>query len=271
MTTAQKTAMTGAAGDQVYDSTLKRPEFHDGVAWRGAGAIKSVVSKTTTYAAAGNDDVILCSTAGGAWTLTLPAAASHVGKSLIIKKTSNDFTELTIATNSTETIDGVDGSALHTQYEQLEIISDGSNWHIIERRIPSTWTSFTPTTAGLGTIATNSSQWRRVGDSVQIQVKFTTGTVTTTEARVNLPTGTVSSAFSAITSVGRWVRGTSTANTVKGGNVRALAGDAYLTFSFDDYTTNTEPLSSGKNGDAMLTNSNTFSFYATVPVTGWNG
>jgi hypothetical protein len=168
MNTTQRDAVTGAAGDQIYNSTLKRPEFHDGTAWRGAN-IYQVVSKTSAYTATGNDDVILADTAS-AWQLDLPAAASHAGKIYRIVKTTSDFNALTIEPNSSETIGGSANTTLNTSGESLEIISDGSNWQILRRHIPSTYTSYTPTWSNLGAGSiTTTANWFRSGRNLLVR------------------------------------------------------------------------------------------------------
>lgn len=93
--------------------------------------IRTTAAKTTTYTATSTDEVLLCDTSGGAWTLTLPAAASNTGKVYVIKKTTSDTNALTIDGNSSETIDGTTTKLLFAQYESVTIICDGSNWHVI--------------------------------------------------------------------------------------------------------------------------------------------
>lgn len=88
----------------------------------------TVTTKTTTYTATNNDDVILCDISGGAWTLTLPAATS--GKIFYIKKTDSTAYALTIDGNGSETIDGDLTLILTEQYTSLKLISDGSDWYI---------------------------------------------------------------------------------------------------------------------------------------------
>lgn len=132
----------------------------------------AITAKTTTYTADPADDVITCSTSGGAWTLTLPAAASNTGKTFYIKKTSSDVTALTIDGNASETIDGATTTTLNTQYEAILIQCDGSNWHVLERTIPGPWTSFTPT-GGWTTNTTYAGFWRRTGDSMELFVYIT--------------------------------------------------------------------------------------------------
>lgn len=51
----------------------------------------------------------------------------------------------------------------------------------------TSWANYTPTFTGFGTVSTHSIWWRRVGDTVHIRGKFTTGTTTETEARITLP------------------------------------------------------------------------------------
>jgi hypothetical protein len=177
--------LLSTAGDIIYASGANTParlaigaantflsSNGTNVSWATpAGSPLSVVSKTTTYTATTSDDVIFIDTSGGAWTLTLYAASGNSGRRLRIIKTTNDFAALTIDGNSSETINGSTTTTLNTQYEELEIVCDGSNWLILSRRIPSTWTSYTPT----GSWTTNSTYtgfWKRSGDSIEIDARI---------------------------------------------------------------------------------------------------
>jgi hypothetical protein len=51
------------------------------------------------------------------------------------------------------------------------------------------WIEYTPTTAGFGTITTSKFLYRRNGDSIDIQGRFTAGTTTATIAEISLPNG----------------------------------------------------------------------------------
>ncbi len=131
-TTAQRPA--GTNGLVRYNSDLTRLEVYSGGSWVGLGvSVQDVVqTKTTTYTALSTDDLILGDTSGGGWTLSLPSSASvGAGKKYKVKKTTNDANALTIDANSTETIDGVLTFALYTQYDSVEIETDGSNWYVI--------------------------------------------------------------------------------------------------------------------------------------------
>jgi len=92
------------------------------------------VTKTTTYTATLADRIILCSTAGGAWSLTLPAASGNTDKTYYVKKTTGDAYALTIDGNASETIDGSTTLALSTQYDSVLIACDGSNWHTLAQK-----------------------------------------------------------------------------------------------------------------------------------------
>lgn len=152
----------------------------------------SVVSKTANYTATETDDIILCDSSWGAFTVTLPAAATYNGKVLTIKKVDSTFSTsnaITIDGNASETIDGATTTTLNTQYETLEIISDGSNWHVVQRLIPSVWTSFTPTGA-FTTNTTYTGFWRRNRDSIDITYLMSfSGAPNSVSSTVNLVSG----------------------------------------------------------------------------------
>jgi hypothetical protein len=144
-------------------------------------------SKTTTYTATGTDRVIPCSASGGAWTLTLPAAASHAGRMYTFIKTDSTFNAVTLDGNASETIDGATTKKLCTQYDTRTIVSDGSNWFTVARNYPKQATAYT-LTIGATTSApsegspTKSAYWARVGDNlcrIHYQFRAATGTGST--------------------------------------------------------------------------------------------
>ena len=75
-------------------------------------------------------NVVLCNT--GHYTVTLPAAASNTGKVYYIKNIDAEGDDITIDGNSSETIDGSTTYLLDPYKHAVRIISDGSNWHVIE-------------------------------------------------------------------------------------------------------------------------------------------
>lgn len=240
--------------------------------------VLSVTSKTTTYAATSSDDVILCSTAGGAWSLSLPAAASNTGKVYRVVKTTSDFTALTIDPNSTETINGSATTTLNTQYETLVFISDGSNWVVLEREIPTLVTSYTPTITGAGTVSGNTAKWARFGDFIEIKGDFTAGTPTAVALKIDLPSGLSLDSGKLLTTkanfLGLAVCSTSGSRTLAGtGAGPHLIIDDLGTSATGVYYAqaiiNSSPLTPVL-GNALLSSGDRITYTFRAPVSGWN-
>lgn len=86
------------------------------------------------YTILSTDDVVLVSCAGANRTMTLPDASAVPGKIYNIKLVDSGFT-MFIESVSSQTLDGVDidavPHAISIQYENVTIVSDGSNWFIL--------------------------------------------------------------------------------------------------------------------------------------------
>lgn len=91
----------------------------------------NIVTKTTTYTATLLDRTILCDATGGAFTVTLPAAAASKNLKLTIKKIDSSLNAITIDGNGSETIDGVTTQKLYSQYDAITIHCNGSAWYIL--------------------------------------------------------------------------------------------------------------------------------------------
>lgn len=91
------------------------------------GTQRSVSANTT---ATSSDYAILVDATSAARTVTLPAAASNTGLTLLIRKTDSTTNHsVTITPNASETIDGVTGSlVLSRQFGTAVITSDGVGW-----------------------------------------------------------------------------------------------------------------------------------------------
>lgn len=174
---------SGNAGAGVAPSTSGNVLTSDGTDWVSSPtAALTVISKATAdspYTALTSDGVILVNATAGVFTLNLPAASGNSGKVFRIKKTDSSFNAITVDGNSSETIDGSTTTTLNTQYEQLEIVCDGSNWHILERQIDESWKSFTPTggwtSVSGGGQATYTGRYRRMGDNMELNYKVSLG------------------------------------------------------------------------------------------------
>jgi hypothetical protein len=131
------------------------------------------------------------------------------------------------------------------------------------------WQSYLPTFTGFGTVSAVSMFWRRVGDSIEIQGKFTSGTTTAVEARVSFP-GVTSAGTDKIPNirlVGQTQTNTTTGSGISIFNTLVEPNVTYLTFGYRDSAN--LPLTkqlgtlTGVNGQAT-------SLYALVPIAGWS-
>ena len=276
-----KSTVSPASGDFVVISdtsdsgNLKKVDVAD------LGGAANVATVTVTQTLLTTMEVVLADTTSGGMTLTLPTAVGVSGKVYQIKKVSSDNNVVVVATSASQTIDGSSTTTVNTNGENLKLISDGSNWEILDRRIPSEWTSFTAT----GSWTTNSTYvalWRRVGDCIELQYEITlSGAPNAAALSFNIPFGyTIDTAKINI-------GGVSTAPTVGGdGFARDNTGASYTIRGI--YTGSNTSLSaityvhSNAPNDVTIrlvnntvpftwATSDTIAITAKVPITGWKG
>lgn len=146
--------------------------------------------KTTTYPITNNDGLILVDGTSAGFTTTLPTAVGISGQRFKIKRVDQTLANaVTIATTSSQTIDGATTRKLMTQYEMFEVESDGSNWHITRHHVFSGWNTYTPTGSWVSN-TTYTGRWKRVGATLFGQVKAaTSGAPTNVALTVAIPTG----------------------------------------------------------------------------------
>ena len=129
------------------------------------------------------------------------------------------------------------------------------------------WISYTPAITGFGTPppANIDFKYRRIGDSIEIQGRFTSGSPTAVEAQLGLPSAlTINnnkiSLLKVVGGLSTDVSGSSPFNTTATGN------DAFLNITTDVGASGIAPLvaNSVVSPGAVLT------FYATVPITGYS-
>lgn len=174
------------------------------------GNVTSISSGPYTVLA--GDSVILVDASSGAITVNLPTASGINGKEYIIKKTDSDFTNaVTVDGNGSETIDGDTTFNLVTYADRIRIVSNGTNWHVLDHSYDTQWNSFTPT----GTWTTNATYtgwWKRCGPNIDLQYQITVSTGAPTPSgalNVDLPSGL----------------GLDTANIIKGAIFNVHFGD----------------------------------------------
>lgn len=250
--------------------------------WQAPSAATNlnVVSKTGTYTlSASTDNVILVSNSSTSYAITLPTAVGNTGKVFQIIRTDNaPQNAITISTTSSQTIGSyASGSlGLYTQNEAWTVVSDGSNWQILDHKTTTPSVSWTPTVTGVGSETSLSAYWRRIGDRLQAQVFFISGTPTGTNFTITLPTGiTINSAklpggMGANQYVGTLIRGT-TSGTVAN-IVQIIASTANSTSQVYAAPAG----ESGNNaftpasGSVLFNSSENESLWFDIPITGWN-
>ncbi len=117
----------GTASETYFEAHLINPALSV-----GAGPIyETTVTKTIAYTSQLIDGCILCDATGGAFTVTLLSAVNNNGKIYTIKKIDVSANAITVDGDGSETIDGATTKSLASQYDYIQIQSDGANWNII--------------------------------------------------------------------------------------------------------------------------------------------
>ena len=101
--------------------------FQDGVGLKLNGVIApSYIAKTANFTATSLTSTIDCT---NTITITLPTAVGNSGRFHTIKNSGTGV--ITIATTSSQTIDGAATQSLATQWSKITVQSTGANWIII--------------------------------------------------------------------------------------------------------------------------------------------
>lgn len=244
------------------------------VALGAQAAVLSVVPVAAAYNQTATDDLIIADAHTAAFAITMLSASANTGKTVRIKKALSDTTFNIV------TITGV--TTLNTLGEEVVLYSDGTNWVVLERYIPSVWTAFVPTinpASGSITNATKNGFWRRVGDSIEVknQLVFTATSATFGNALAVLPGALAIDLTKIPTVFQQQIVGYGSAVDIgvqtypiavdinSSTQVQAYpmaAGGTYVT-SASTIVTNLVPFTWGA-GDALEIN-------YSVPITGWNG
>ena len=257
------------------NTTLKN-DGSGNMSWTSlSSAPLNVVSKTTTYSIQTGDDLVLCDASSGSFTLTLFANSGNTGATVRVKKTSFDPTKTcTVKGNGAENIDNSNTYVLASQFEEVMLTSDGSQWRVIAHHFPSVWVSYTPTFTGFGTVSSVNMVSRRVGDSLEVQGTFVAGTVTAVTGKMTLGFGgtdqnvtidNTAGKVGAARQVGTW-----TASFNGGtGFLIATANNNYVNFSA--VSGSQAGLTIISNLTTTFPNSATVSVHFMVPIDGWQG
>lgn len=101
-----------------------------------AGIRTAIATKTANYTVTLNDHTLLGDCTGGNIEFELPDATTCAGQIFFFKRIAAGGNDVNIDPNGTQTIDGSSATVtLTTQWDRLEIQSDGANWVIINSLI----------------------------------------------------------------------------------------------------------------------------------------
>jgi hypothetical protein len=111
------------------------------------GAVAMSIRSFTAGTTADINDQVLVFTGTTAATLTLPTAAGADGRVYWIKNASSSLPVpvLTVATTSSQTIDAQSNWLLDEPYEVVRLVSDGTNWKVVNQNTAVRKTSTTGT------------------------------------------------------------------------------------------------------------------------------
>lgn len=131
----------------------------------------------------------------------------------------------------------------------------------------SDWLAYTPTFTGFGTVSTQNFRYRRVGDSVEIQGRFTFGTPTATEARLSLPLNlNIDSSIDTLELAGWAARNAVSTNY----DFAVLAEPSVSYFTFGNSVGGSAAVLAKQNGNALGGSGNICSVQARIKVAGWS-
>jgi hypothetical protein len=133
---------------------------------------KTILSKTANYTVLADDYAVNCNTSGGAFTITLPSAASVSGRDYIIKKTSSDGNALTVS--SSDSIDGSTSRTVVLQSDAIHVISDGTTYRYVGN-VYESYVTTTGTITNAGTSPSFTMYAVRNGRMITVSLIFTTG------------------------------------------------------------------------------------------------
>ncbi len=88
-------------------------------------------AKSASYTVTSTDSVLTGNATTSPVTFTLPTASGIAGREYTFKKIDSSANAVTIATSSSQTIDGLATYSLASQWKYVRVISDGSNWIVV--------------------------------------------------------------------------------------------------------------------------------------------
>ena len=121
-------------------------------------------TETGNYTLTTTDERLLSNPSSGTATITLPTAVGLSGRSYFIKRVSTvSGARVLITTTSSQTIDGLVTQQLFAVNAWLEVVSNGTNWLVLDRYdvVPSDLALFAYTVGG----SLSGATFARTGDA----------------------------------------------------------------------------------------------------------
>jgi hypothetical protein len=115
----------------------------------------NVLTKTGAYTVSTSDGpvvVVLCNTTSGGFDITLPTAVGNTQRITILKTVSNNLGP-TLLTTSSQTVNGAASGviALYRANDFVTVVSDGSNWRIINEKVSISASAYRNTAQSIST------------------------------------------------------------------------------------------------------------------------
>jgi len=248
-----------------------------------SASYRSYSTATTTLTAS---DYTVVYTGAVATTATLPDATTCTGRVYGIKNFSatTPVPKLTVATVSSQTIDGSGSWALDEPNEAILIVSDGANWKVSNQDVPVAKTTTTggpwneggnkvPAMKSVGTITnfslpiiTNNLERMRVDSmgNVAIGGQIASGATNAEKLLINAGTTTSPNLISAIGSINNYLQ-VNLQNTAATGSastdlIATNNGGSYIDLGINSsgYNLNVSPILNGANNAYLYTTGNDF-------------
>lgn len=231
------------------------------------------VSQSSTLNPAVVGDYYLLS--GNSFTITLPTAASISGQGIMFQHNGTSESQIyTLATAGGQTIGGVTSTnyVLHSNKEILYIISDGTNWQIIQHKTKTNPVVFTPTYTNFGTVVTSNVFSWRDGSLLCVGGGFTAPTTGANPASMTMGFDGTNNNISAdttllganATAIGTW----GSTSFQESGLMLTTNSASSIQFGQPYTLGSTAPLSQA-NANSVVASGGKVSLNFCIPISGW--
>lgn len=130
LTTAERNALFSVpSGTMIWNSTIGGLQEWNGSSWNSSALV--IVDKTATFTPSPDENVYHCDASGAEISVNLPASSEAIsGHVWTVLRTSSGENEVVIYANGAETIQGLASYTLVSQWDSVELYSDGNNFFI---------------------------------------------------------------------------------------------------------------------------------------------